>query len=91
MEEEKKPAEEPAEDLGHVPESTNIVEEARKIRDEILAAKDALKSENDRKEKIQAESLLASSAGGGIKEPQMKRDETPKEYKDRILRGEMND
>jgi len=89
MTEEKKPVEEEStEDLGHVPESSlSIVDEAKKIRDEILSAKEDLKAENDRKEKLQAESMLASTGGGKDPEP-MKRHETPKEYKDRIMRGE---
>jgi len=66
----------------------SIVEEAKKIRDEI-------KAENDRREqilvqeqKLQAEKLLGSSAG---QPPQViePKEETPKEYADRVMRGDI--
>ena len=48
----------------------NIVDEARKIRDEILEAKDKLKEEREGLEKVRSEELLSSSAGGHI-EPKL--------------------
>ena len=66
-----------------VPEAVSIVDEAKAIRDEILKAKDELKAENDRKEKLQSEELLSSSAGGKV-EPTPPKEETPKEYNERI-------
>ncbi len=65
------------------PESVSIVDEARAIRDEIVKAKEDLQKENDRKQKLQADELLSSSAGGRV-EPSEKPEETPKEYNDRI-------
>ena len=44
----------------------SLVEEARSIRDEIISAKEGLKVESDRAEKIKAEAMLSSSAGGHI-------------------------
>jgi len=70
-------------------ESLSIVEEARKIRDDI-------KSENDRREKIleedrklRAESILGGTTGGAIPpvEPQ---EVTPKDYVDKLQKGEVN-
>jgi hypothetical protein len=47
-------------------EGISIVDEARAIRDEIKKERESLKEENDRKQKLQAEELLGSSAGGRI-------------------------
>ena len=51
-------------------EGISMVDEAKAVRDEILKAKEELKGENDRKEKLQANDLLASSAGGHV-EPEL--------------------
>jgi len=59
MEEEKKKEEKPEEAL-------NIVDEARQIRDEIKAEKEELTKQNDRKERLKSEELLAGTAGGNI-------------------------
>jgi len=68
-------------------ESLSIVEEARKLRDEIRA-------ENDRRDKIlveeqklQAERMLTSSAGAQIPvvAPPV---ESPKDYAARVLKGD---
>lgn len=67
----------------------SIVEEARNIRDEIDKAKASLKEENDRKEKLQAEELLGSSAGGHIEHAKPK-EETPAEYAKRVMSGGLN-
>tara|TARA_R100000789_G_scaffold85164_1_gene80980 strand:+ start:593 stop:898 length:306 start_codon:yes stop_codon:yes gene_type:complete len=48
----------------------SIVDEAKAVRDEIIKHKEELKEENDRKEKLQSNELLASSAGGRV-EPTM--------------------
>jgi len=69
-------------------ENLSIVEEAKKIRDEIRA-------ENDRREKLlaedqklQAEKMLGSSAGAQLPvvEPKV---ETAKEYAEKVMRGEV--
>lgn len=64
---------------GAAPNTENgvsIVQEAKAIRDEILKAKEELKAENDRKEKIQANELLGGQTAGA---PQQ---EAPKEVSD---------
>ena len=61
----------------------SLVDEAKAVRDEILKAKEELKAENDRKEKLQTDEMLGGTGGGHIKE-QEKKEETPKEYNDRI-------
>jgi hypothetical protein len=94
-EEQKKPVEKPTEEsnegLEHVPEDSNlsIVEEAKKVRDEI-------KAENDRREtilkdeqKLRAEELLAGTGGGAVApvEPKVLSDT---EYAEAMERGEVN-
>lgn len=66
-------------------DAVSLVDEARSIRDEILKAKTELKAENDRKEKLQANELLSSSAGGRV--DVAPKEETVKEYTARIMRG----
>ena len=69
-------------------ENLSIVDEARKLRDEI-------KAENDRREKIladeqklQAERMLGSSAGAQIQvvAPPV---ETAKDYANKVMKGEI--
>ena len=67
----------------------SIVEEAKLIRDEIVKAKEELKAENERQEKIRAESLLGSSAGGHI-EPKKAEPLTDVQYAEALERGEVN-
>lgn len=71
--EEETPTEQPKEE-----ERVNIVEEAKRIRDEIAALKTDLKQENDRKEKIQAEEMLAGTTGKPA--PVEEKPETNEEY-----------
>jgi|TARA_R100000501_G_C2620088_1_gene113361 hypothetical protein len=72
------------------PEATvSIVDEARAIRDEIKKEKESLKAENDRKQNLQAEELLSSSAGRRV-EPEVK-EETNQEYAKRILAGKFDE
>ncbi len=61
----------------------SLVDEAKAIRDEIIKQKEELKTENDRKEKINAESLLSGNSGGHIEKTD-KKEETPQEYNTRI-------
>ena len=67
----------------------SIVEEAKLIRDEIVKAKEELKAENERQEKIRAENLLGSSAGGHV-EPVKAKPLTDVEYSEALERGEVN-
>jgi len=62
--------------------SVSIVDEAKAIRDEIVKAKEELKAENDRKEKIQSEEMLGGTSGGSVEVKP--KEETPKEYRERI-------
>ena len=60
----------------------SLVDEAKAVRDEILKAKEELKAENDRKEKIQTDEMLGGTGGGHIQTET--KEETPKEYNNRI-------
>lgn len=68
----------------------SIVDEAREIRNEIIKAKEGLKEEREKLEKIQSESLLAGSSGGNVKIEAAK-EETPAEYAKKVMSGELND
>jgi len=90
MEEEKKPEGTPeGEETPSEEKPLSIVDEAKKIRDEILTAKNELKTENDRLEKLQSEQLLAGTAGGNVT-PEPKKELTDVEYAEAMERGEAN-
>ena len=61
----------------------SIVDEARAIRDEIKKEKEELKAEREKLEKVQSENLLSGTAGGNVPVTPPK-EETPKDYNDRI-------
>ena len=90
MEEEKKQEGTPeGEETPSEEKPLSIVDEAKKIRDEILTAKNELKTENDRLEKLQSEQLLAGTAGGNVT-PEPKKELTDVEYAEAMERGEAN-
>jgi len=67
-EEQKKPVEEPEEDLGHVPESKQpILERAEELMKNIDKREKAL----EERETQLAEAMLASSAGGNVPQKQL--------------------
>ena len=67
-------------------ESVSIVDEARKIRDDIVKQKEELKTENDRRDKLNAEEMLSGSAGGHV-EAKKPKEESDVDYSNRILEG----
>ena len=74
----------------------SIVDEARKIRDEIIEQKKELREENDRRAKLQSEELLGSNAGGRVehtlKSPEDLKKEGAKEFfKDSALEGAIDE
>lgn len=77
----------PKEEQGSSDKSLNIVDEARAIRDEIRKAKEELKTENDRREKIQSEELLGGTSGGNVEVE--KKEESPKDYVKRVEAGDV--
>lgn len=66
---------------------TSLVDEAKAIRDEILKAKEELKAENDRKEKLQAEGLMSSNAGIHVEKPKMTEEQKIKEGAKEFWKG----
>ena len=62
----------------------SIVDEAKKIRDEIVRARDELRAENDRADKRKAEEMLGGTSGGRV-DPQPPKEETPAELADKVL------
>ena len=70
------------------PKELDMIEKAK------LAAAD-LKAQNDRREELisRQERLMAEQKLGGVTNAgtsEEKKEETPKEYKDRVMRGELN-
>jgi len=69
-------------------QNLSIVDEARKLRDEIRAENDRRESILRQEEKLKAETMLSSSAG----QPQEIKPapvETAKEYADRVMRNKL--
>ena len=66
----------------------SIVDEARAIRDEIIKAKEELQTERMALEKLQSEKLLSGTSGGHV-EAEPAKEETPKEYADKIMKNEV--
>jgi len=69
-------------------ENLSIVDEARKLRDEIKAENDRREEILRQEQKLQAEKMLGSSAGQPIP-PQPPKVDTPKEYAEKVLKGEI--
>ena len=74
---------------GNKPEATGILAEVRKEREELVREREAAnKAISELKELKAIEVLGGGSEAGSV--PAEKKEETPKEYKDRILRNELN-
>lgn len=69
-------------------EALSIVDEAKKVRDEIKAENDRREQILAQEQKLQAEKMLGSSAGQQIpvQEPKV---ESPKEYAERVMRNQV--
>lgn len=78
----------PKEDSGAGSESKNlsILEQVRAEREKSEKVLAEFRAENDRREKLYAEERL----GGVTKaQPPVKQEESPKEYADRVMKGEL--
>ncbi len=90
MEEEKQVEEETTEEQPEEPAaSTNILEDARTERKLLQEQLDRREKLVEREEAIAATNTLGGKSEAG-QEPPMKREETPHEYKERVMRGELN-
>lgn len=94
MDEEKKeeqPKETPKEDPkeGDKYETTPVIERAREERERMEKVLGELRTENDRKEKIQAREALGGSSEAGVKSEEPKK-LTDQEYAEALERGEVN-
>jgi hypothetical protein len=69
-------------------EALSIVDEAKKVRDEIKAENDRRESILAQEQKLHAERMLGSSAGQHIT-PGAPPVETAKEYAARVMKGEI--
>jgi len=89
MEEENIPNEVPAEEnsapVSEVPEAQDNITRAKAAALELKNATAALKAENDRLERLRVQETV----GGKAAVQNKPKEETPAEYKDRLLRGEL--
>lgn len=67
--------------------ATPLIERAREERERMEAVAKTLKEENDRLEKLRAEQMLSSTAGGHV-EPQKSPEESPGDYMKKVMAGE---
>ena len=70
-------------------EKTNPVQEAKDILAETKRATAEMKEERQRLERAKADAILSGKAEAGTKAPEPK-EETAKEYAERVMRGEFN-
>lgn len=82
MEEAKQENETPKE----IAEPNDKIDRANAAAQKMEEATEKLKAENDRREALYVESKLGGTAEAG-KEPETKKEETPAEYKDRVMKG----
>lgn len=91
-EEAKKPeAEKPADDIkkGGKYETTPLIERAREERERMDITVKAMKEENDRRELIMQKHALGGEAEAG--QTTEVKEETPKEYSDRVMKNEVKE
>ena len=69
-------------------EGLSIIDEAKKVRDEIRAENDRREKLLQEEQKLKAENMLAATSGGSIPITPPK-EETPQEYAKKVLRGEV--
>ena len=66
------------------PVEIDSIRQAREMKEGMDKTLEAMKEENDRTEKMHADNIIA---GKGVNQAEAK-EETPKEYSERILKGE---
>ena len=69
--------------------SMALIDRAEAAAKRIEAGVELMRTENDRLEKIRTTEILGGSSEAG-KVPEKPKEETPKEYAQRILRGEVD-
>jgi hypothetical protein len=88
MEEDNKPVEEPKTEEPKE-EALSIVDEAKKVRDEIKAENDRREEILQNEQKLRSEQLLAGTGGGNVP-PEKPKKLTDEEYAEAMDRGEVN-
>lgn len=74
-------------DKGNEPKELSIIERANAAREGAEKVLQELRAENDRKERLMAEERLAGT--GGRPQVQQPKEETPKEYMDKVMSGKV--
>lgn len=78
---------EPVEQANMAPSSTDLIDRANEAAQRLEKANKTLEKNLARQEALQVEKTL----GGNADVRQAPKEETPQEYKDRVMRGEFND
>ena len=88
--EEAKEEEKPVEnsDKGNIPEPNDKIDRANAAAQRMEEATEKAKTENDRREALAVEKTLGGTAEAG-KPSEETKEETPKEYKDRVMSGKL--
>ena len=68
-------------------QGVSIVDEARAIRDEVLRAKEDLKTEREALQKVQSDNLLSSTAGGLVEAPKVSEAEKKQKGAEEFFKG----
>jgi len=79
------------EEVENPEKNISIVEEARQIRDEIIRQKEELQKTRDDIERLQTNNMLGGRSNAGEETEEKPKEETPKEYADKIMSGGAND
>ena len=66
-------------------------EEARKAAADLRAATQEQKEENDRTERLKVNDALGGTTEAGQTPPVEKKENTPEEYADKVMRGDLNE
>ena len=74
-------------DNGDATKEIDNIDRANDAADRMERATERAKIENDRKEKLEINRTLGGKSEAGAVAPE-KKEETPREYKDRVMRGE---
>lgn len=66
----------------------SIIEQAKAEREALEKVRDEARAEVLKLQNLKAESMLSGTAGAAKQKQEAPKEETPQEYKDRIMRGE---
>jgi len=87
-ENETKETEEPKAEVKQEEKPKSILDETKKAIEEIKKERQELSKIKDELQQLKSDQLLSSTAGGRV-EPAEPKEETPQEYKNRVMQGKL--